>query len=158
MKNQRSVQFRFLAEPSDVNFGGNVHGGAVMKWIDQADYACGSLWSGTYCVTAYVGGIRFIDPIKIGDMVEINAKIILTGTSSMHIAVDVYARNPRENKKRKTTHCILVMVAMKEGGKAQVPTWIPETENDLALENYAKKLMDLRTQIDDEMRPFIREH
>ena len=39
------VVFRFLAEPTDVNFGGKVHGGAVMKWIDQAGYACAAGWS-----------------------------------------------------------------------------------------------------------------
>ena len=56
---QREITFRFLAEPGDVNFGGQVHGGAVMKWIDQAGYACTVGWAGTYCVTAYVGGIQF---------------------------------------------------------------------------------------------------
>ncbi len=43
---QREVTFRFLAEPTDVNFGGKVHGGMVMKWIDQAGYACAVGWSG----------------------------------------------------------------------------------------------------------------
>jgi acyl-CoA hydrolase len=47
----RSITLRFLAEPTDVNFGGKVHGGAVMKWIDQAGYACAVGWSGYYCVT-----------------------------------------------------------------------------------------------------------
>ena len=53
---QREITMRFLAEPMDVNFGGKVHGGAVMKWIDQAGYACAVGWSGLYCVTLYVGG------------------------------------------------------------------------------------------------------
>ena len=51
--------FQFISEPGDVNYGGNVHGGSVMKWIDQAGYACASSWSSSYCVTVYVGGIRF---------------------------------------------------------------------------------------------------
>ena len=72
MKQQRAVTLRFLAEPTDVNFGGKVHGGAAMKWIDQAAYACASAWSKNYCVTVYVGGIRFLAPIKIGDLVEIS--------------------------------------------------------------------------------------
>ena len=53
---KNSVTFRFLSEPADVNFGGKVHGGAVMKWIDQAGYTCAVGWSGRYCVTVYVGG------------------------------------------------------------------------------------------------------
>ena len=46
---------RFLAEPTDVNYGGKVHGGVVMKWIDQAGYAAAVGWSGTYSVTVAVG-------------------------------------------------------------------------------------------------------
>src|SRR5699024_4054261 len=79
------VTFRFLAEPEHVNFGGKVHGGMVMKWIDQVAYTCAANWSGHYSVTVYVGGIRFFSPIDIGDMVELTAKIIYTGTTSMHL-------------------------------------------------------------------------
>ncbi len=67
----------FLAEPGDVNFGGKVHGGAVMKWIDLAAYACSAAWSGKYCITAYAGGIRFVAPIHVGNLVEVSAKVIL---------------------------------------------------------------------------------
>jgi acyl-CoA hydrolase len=62
LEREREITLRFLAEPTDVNFGGKVHGGAVMKWIDQAGYACAVGWSGQYCVTVYVGGIRFHSP------------------------------------------------------------------------------------------------
>lgn len=72
MENNK-VTFQFISEPSDVNFGGKVHGGAVMKWIDQAAYTCARTWSGTYCVTVYVGGIRFIKPVSIGDIVKVDA-------------------------------------------------------------------------------------
>jgi len=78
---ERELTLRFLAEPTDVNFGGKVHGGAVMKWIDQAAYACAAGWSGHYCVTLYVGGIRFYKPVLIGTLVEVHAKIIYTGTT-----------------------------------------------------------------------------
>ena len=60
----REITLRFLAEPTDINFGGKVHGGMVMKWIDQAAYACATGWSGHYCVTVYVGGIRFYKAIS----------------------------------------------------------------------------------------------
>ena len=83
---EREVTLRFLAQPGDVNFGGKVHGGAVMKWIDQAAYACAVAWSGQYCVTVYVGGIRFYRPILIGNLVEVRAKLIHTGKTSMHVS------------------------------------------------------------------------
>ncbi len=151
----REITLRFLAEPSEVNFGGKVHGGTVMKWIDQAGYACAVGWSGLYCVTVYVGGIRFLSPIHIGDLVEVKARVILTGGTSMHISVDVFARDPKSETPRKTTHCIIVFVAVDEtGSPTPVQSWNPETDEDQALENYARKLMDLRRDIDQEMSLF----
>lgn len=153
---KRQIKFCFLAEPTDVNFGGKVHGGAAMKWIDQVAYACASAWSGEYAITVYVGGIRFLAPIKIGDLVELEAKIIYTGNSSMHIAVDVYANSTKSNKKHKTTHCIIVFVAVDENNNpVKVPNWKPIKEEDIALEKYAIKLMERRKEIDETMRPYI---
>ena len=51
---QRELTLRFLAQPTDVNYGGKVHGGMVMKWIDQAGYAAAVGWSGRYSVTVAV--------------------------------------------------------------------------------------------------------
>jgi acyl-CoA hydrolase len=149
------MTFRFLSEPSDVNFGGNVHGGTVMKWIDQASYACASNWCSGYCVTVYVGGIRFIGPIKIGHVVQVDARIIYTGTSSMHIAVDVFSKATSEDHFSKTTHCVIVFVAMEDGKTKKVPKWEPETEDEKAHELHAIKLMELRKNIDEEMIPFV---
>jgi acyl-CoA hydrolase len=71
---QRELAMRFLAEPSDINFGGKVHGGVVMKWIDQAGYAAALGWSGRYSVTVAVGGIRFVAPMRKGDLVTVSAQ------------------------------------------------------------------------------------
>lgn len=152
----RSINFQFISEPSDVNFGGKVHGGAVMKWIDQAAFACASTWCQSYCVTVYVGGIRFYKPILIGELVHIEAKIIYTGKTSMHIAVDVSSRNIQKDNFSQTTHCIIVFVAVDEKGNPQnVEKWMPQTLEDIQLEKYAIKLMDLRKEIEQEMHPFI---
>ncbi len=150
------VTLRFLAEPTDVNFGGKVHGGAVMKWIDQAGYVCAAGWSGQYCVTVYVGGIRFYRPILIGNLVEVQAKLIHTGRTSMHVSVDVSAGETMNRKFGKTTHCIIIFVAVdKDGRPVQVRPWTPVTKEDVALEQYAMKLMDLRKGIEAEMSGFI---
>ncbi len=77
LQQRRSLDFRFLAEPTDVNFGGKVHGGIVMKWMDQGPgYACAAQWSAHYCVTVSIGGIRFIRPILVGQMVTLTAQIV----------------------------------------------------------------------------------
>lgn len=152
MPEVREVVMRFLAEPGDVNFGGKVHGGAVMKWIDQGAYACAVGWSGQYCVTVYVGGIRFYKPIRIGHLVEVTAKLIYTGNTSMHIAVDVRSGDPRHGRYSQTTHCIMIFVAVDDDGQpVPVPKWNPVTDADKNSENYAKRLMELRKTIEAEM-------
>src|SRR3989337_1445200 len=113
---ERETPLPFRAEPTDVNFGGKVHGGAVMKWIDQAGYACAVGWSGQYCVTVYVGGIRFHRPVLLGNMVEVRAQLIRTGKTSLHVAVGVSAGDSKEGLYTKTTQCVIVFVALDDGG------------------------------------------
>ncbi|KLV08041.1 MULTISPECIES: acyl-CoA thioesterase [Photobacterium] len=156
-KQQREVTLRFLAEPGDVNFGGKVHGGAVMKWIDLAAYACSAGWSGKYCITAYAGGIRFVKPIHVGNLVEVTARVIYTGKTSMHIAIDVQACDPKELENQLTTHCIMVMVAVDEAGQpTEVPEWQPENAEDKALRESAIKLMNMRKEIGEEMEAHVK--
>lgn len=149
---QRQLTMRFLAEPSDVNFGGKAHGGQVMKWIDQAGYAAAVGWSGHYSVTVAVGGIRFVAPIRIGDLVSVDATLIHTGTTSMHFAVDVRARDPRadEADARLCTHCVIVFVAMDapEGAPVPVPPWVPQDDEDRLLAEYAMRVMALGKDVE----------
>ena len=153
---QREITFRFLAEPGDVNFGGQVHGGAVMKWIDQAGYACTVGWAGTYCVTAYVGGIQFERPIKIGQLVEVHAQIVYTGTTSMHVSVNVSARDPAAAQAERTTHCLMVFVAL-DGDRhpTAVPKFEPVTPEERELSNYAQEMMKMREGIEAARRKFL---
>lgn len=142
---QHEVSFRFLAQPTDVNFGGKVHGGMVMKWIDQAGYACAVGWSGAYCVTASVSGIQFVAPILIGDLVTVDARLIHTGRSSMHMAVDVMARDLRKGQQRLATSCVMVFVALDgpDGKPSQVPRWEPVDEKGRRLQEQARRLLEL---------------
>ncbi|MDO5509943.1 MAG: acyl-CoA thioesterase [Weeksellaceae bacterium] len=153
---QNKIVFQFLSEPTDVNYGGKVHGGAVMKWIDQTGFSCATMWSESYCVTVYVGGIRFYKPIHIGDLVRLEAQIIYTGRTSMHIAINVYSRKVSERDFEKKTHCIIVFAAVDEDGNTvEVPKFQPTTDTEIEMENYAIKLMNLRKNIEDEMSPFL---
>jgi acyl-CoA hydrolase len=148
---QRELNFRFLAEPTDVNYGGKVHGGVVMKWIDQVGYAAAVGWSGRYSVTVAVGGIRFVAPIRISDLVTVSAKLVYTGTSSMHFSVDVRARDPMEDgSERLCTHCVIVFVALDgvEGKPSPVPPWTPQNDEDRRLSEYATQVMALSKNIE----------
>jgi len=116
--NRTQITLRFLAQPSTVNFGGKVHGGTVMSWIDEAAYACASAWSQRYCVTAFVGGIRFVRPIVIGAVVEVQAQLAYTGNTSMAIAVEVRSGDVKGGALQTTTECAIVMVAVDAEGKS----------------------------------------
>jgi acyl-CoA hydrolase len=127
-----------------------------MKWIDQAGYTAATGWCGQYCVTVYVGGIRFHQPIRIGELVEVTARIILTGNTSMHLSVDVAAADPKTRAFRKTTHCVVIFVAVDADGRpTPVPTWEPATPEDRGLADYARRLMALREGIEEEMNRFL---
>ena len=148
---QREITLRFLAGATDLNIFGKVHGGAVMKWIDEAGYACAVGWCGQYCVTVYVGGTQFHKPVLVGNIVEVQARLIYTGRTSMHVLVDVSAGDPKDGQYTHTTHCIIVFVAIDEQGRPiEVPAWQPRTDEDVALHNYARRLMELRRDIEQE--------
>ncbi len=139
-----SITLRFLAEPSTVNFGGKVHGGTVMKWIDEAGYACATRWAKRYCVTVSVGTIRFQRPIMIGDLVEVEARLAYTGRTSMNIAVEVRAGDMKTGQMQVITECVVVFVAVDPaGGTIAVEPWLPETPGDMALAQQVKAHLDL---------------
>ena len=138
-----AITLRFLAEPSTVNFGGKVQGGTVMKWIDEAAYACATSWAKSYCVTVYVDGIRFLRPIRIGDLVEVQARLAYTGTTGMNISVEVRSGDIKGGHLHKTTECLIVFVAVDEDGRpAPVESWNPETPGEVALATHARAQLD----------------
>lgn len=156
---QDKITFQFVSEPGDVNFGGKVHGGAVMKWIDQAAYACASTWSEGYAVTVYVGGIRFYRPIHIGNLVKVMARVIYTGQTSVHIAVDVFSRKMADPKFEKTTHCVIVFVSVDTEGKPKpIRQFTPDSDRERHMQQYAIRLMQLRKDIEVEMEPYLKDY
>ena len=123
-----------------------------MKWIDQAGYACAVGWSGYYCVTVSVSGIRFYKPIFIGQIVEVKATLIYTGNTSMHIAIDVSAIDPKTGVRKTTTRCLVVFVAVDEtGDTVPILQWKPITEDDIRAEQYAVTLAKLRKTQEEEL-------
>jgi 4-hydroxybenzoyl-CoA thioesterase len=141
---------RFLAAPTDVNWGGKVHGGIVMRWIDEAAHVVASRWTGsTLNVAVYSGGIRFYRPLFIGDLVEVEARLLHTGSSSMHLSVHVRSGDPKDGELRLTTHCLTVFVGLDDdGAAAPVRPWTPVSDEDRALAAHALDLVALRSAVD----------
>ena len=140
---------RFLAKPSDVNWGGKVHGGNVMQWIDEAANLVAETWHKGPAITVFAGGVRFYRPIQIGHLVEVEARLIHTGHSSMHVSVHVRSGGPRTGEMELTTHCLMVLVALDRTGtrKVHVKSWNPRTQEDIRLQEHAKYLIDIREQL-----------
>ena len=148
----REITLRFLAAPTDAGYSGTVGGGRVLEWIDKAGYAAAAGWSGTYSVTAYVGNVRFSRPVEVGDLVEATARVVHTGTTSMHIHVTVAAGNPKDVDLQPTTDCIMVFVAVDENGRpTPVPQLVAEDDHDREWQQSAVKRIALRSEIAEAM-------
>ena len=111
-----------LMTPDMANFIGNVHGGDLLKMLDQVAYACASRYSGSYVVTLSVDQVMFREPIYVGELVTFAASVNYVGRTSMEIGIRVEAEDVRARTIRHTNSCYFTMVAVDDNGK---PTPIP---------------------------------
>lgn len=117
-----------LMTPDKANFSGNVHGGALLKMLDEVAFACAKRYAGRYVVTLSVDQVMFREPIRIGELVTFLASVNYTGRSSMEVGLKVMTENIHERSVRHTNSCYFTMVAVDENG-APVPVrpLTPET-------------------------------
>ncbi|MDP2562723.1 acyl-CoA thioesterase [Psychrobium sp. 1_MG-2023] len=113
-----SLKMTMLMTPDMANFSGKVHGGALLRLLDQVAYACGSQYSGHYVVTLSVDEVRFKQSIHVGELVTFLAHVNLVGRSSMEIGIKVLAQNIHSREIRHTNSCYFTMVAVNEAGKS----------------------------------------
>ena len=121
----RTLSMTLLMTPDMANFSGNVHGGAILKLLDQVAYACGSRYAGHYVVTLSVDQVTFKQPIYVGEMVTFLATVNHVGTTSMEVGIKVLAENIHTRTVRHTNSCYFSMVAVDAEGK---PLAIPPLE------------------------------
>lgn len=120
-----------LMTPDMANFAGNVHGGALLKLLDQVAYSCAAKYCKNYVVTAALDQVFFKQNINVGELVTFYARVNYVGRSSMEVGVKVIAEHLRTYEKRHTTSCYFTMVAIDEQGKPiEVPRLQLETEAD----------------------------
>jgi len=109
-----------LMLPSNSNFGGKVHGGYILNLMDQIAFACASKHSQSYCVTASVNRVDFLNPIEVGELVTLKASINYTGKTSMVVGVRVESENVTSGKKKHCNSSYFTMVAKDADGKSKV--------------------------------------
>jgi acyl-CoA hydrolase len=120
-----------LMTPDMANFAGNVHGGTILKFLDQVAYACASRYAARYVVTVSVDQVMFRQPIHVGELVTFLAAINHTGSSSMEVGIKVVAENIRSQRKRHVNSCFFTMVAVDdERHPVPVPVLQPGTAEE----------------------------
>lgn len=120
-----------LMLPSYTNFGGKIHGGYILGLMDQIAFACASKHSGSYCVTASVDKVNFLNPIEVGELVTMKASINYVGKSSMIVGIRVEPENIRTGIKKHCNSSYFTMVAKDEtGNTVEVPGLELKTKMD----------------------------
>lgn len=143
-----------LMKPSHANFGGKIHGGYILSLMDEIAFACASKHSRSYCVTASVNKVNFLNPIEVGELVTMKASVNYVGKSSMVVGIRVESENIKTGQKKHCNSSYFTMVAVDDSGKtATVPGLILKSKMDakrfiksiLRRESDAKREEDLNS-------------
>ncbi|ADQ18710.1 acyl-CoA thioesterase [Leadbetterella byssophila] len=117
--------------PNDTNTLSNLMGGNLMRLVDIAGAICAQKHSNRIVVTASVDHVSFVNPIPLGNVITLEAKITRAFNTSMEVVVDVYSENIPAGTKKKTNQAFLTFVAVDQSGRPiEVSEAIPETEEE----------------------------
>ncbi|REE24936.1 uncharacterized protein (TIGR00369 family) [Winogradskyella pacifica] len=134
------IQISELMKPSHANFGGKIHGGYILSLMDNVAFACASKHSRSYCVTASVNKVNFLNPIEVGELVTMKASVNYVGNSSMVVGIRVESENIRTGETKHCNSSYFIMVAVdEEGNKVSVPGLI--LTNKLAAKRFIKSII-----------------
>lgn len=139
--------------PNDTNTFGNLMGGRLMYWMDIAAALAATKHSNAPTVTASVDNISFMNPIKIGNAVSIEATVTRAFNSSMEVHLKVWGEDFVQQYRYKSNEAYYTFVALDPNGKPRkVPQLIPETEDEMALYNSALRRRQLRLILGGKMK------
>ena len=128
---KKSLYMTVLMTPDMANFSGKVHGGTLLKLLDQVAYSCASRYCGTYVVTLSVDRVLFRDAIQVGELVSFTATVNFTGRTSLEVGNRVETENIRDGSRRHTNSSFFTMVAVDEDGQpVAVPELVPANERE----------------------------
>jgi uncharacterized protein (TIGR00369 family) len=120
-----------LMHPEHANLLGNVHGGWIMKLVDEAGALACMRHAQKKVVTVAIDSMTFREPIRIGDLIILDAEVTYTGRTSMEAEVHVLAENPVTGERTHTNTAYLVYVALDDEGKpSPVPPLKAETADE----------------------------
>ena len=143
------LSMTILMTPDMANFAGNVHGGTILKYLDQVAYACASRYAGAYVVTLSVDQVMFRQPIHVGELVTFYASVNYTGRTSMEIGIKVVTEDIRAKLVRHTNSCYFTMVAVDDERKpVEVPVLTPRNQEERDRFEAAQLRRELRQEME----------
>ena len=143
-----------LVLPNDTNLFGNLMGGRLMYWMDIAAALSGSKHANAPVVTASVDNISFTNPIKLGNVVHIEAKVSRVFNTSMEVHIDVWGEDILQQYRYKSNEAYYTFVAMDANGKPKAVSQLePETKEEQQFFDSALRRRQLRLILAGKMKP-----
>ena len=143
-----------LVLPNDTNTLNNLMGGRMMHLMDIAAAIAAQKHSNRIVVTASVDNVSFRDPIRLGNVVTLEAQVTRAFSSSMEVHIDVWAEDIPSGTKLKTNEAFFTFVAVDQSGRPiDVPDAVPETAEETALYDGALRRRQLRLVLAGRMKP-----
>ncbi|MES2265610.1 MAG: acyl-CoA thioesterase [Bacteroidota bacterium] len=143
-----------LVLPNDTNTLNNLMGGRLLHWMDIAAAISAQKHCNRIVVTASVDNVSFQHPIKLGDVITIEAKVSRAFTTSVEVRLDVYAQNIPSGTKVKSNEAYYTFVALDQNGRTiPVPAMLPETPEEIELYEGALRRRQLRLILGGKMKP-----
>ena len=140
--------------PNDTNTLGNLMGGQLLNWMDITSAISAQRHCGRVVVTASVNNVAFRRPIKLGDVVTIEAKVSRSFSSSMEVFIDVFVEHHSTHKKEKCNEAIYTFVAVDQiGSPIEVPELVPETDKEQERHEGALRRKQLSLILAGKMNP-----
>ena len=148
-----------LMVPSYSNFGGKVHGGQILSLMDKIAYACAATHSRSYCVTASIDSVDFLNPVEVGELLTLYASVNYVGRSSMEVGIKVVSEDFHQGIVKATNTSYFTMVAVDE--KSRKPVAVPGLilEDDVEIKRFleAKMRREFKQNYKEELRQARRE-
>jgi acyl-CoA hydrolase len=143
-----------LVLPNDTNTLNSLMGGRLLHWMDIASAISAQKHCNRIVVTASVDNVSFKAPIKLGDVISIEAKVSRAFTTSVEVRMDVWAENIPSGTRVKSNEAYYTFVALdSDGNTVKVPELIPETAEEIILFEGALRRRQLRLILGGKMSP-----
>lgn len=143
-----------LVLPNDTNTLNNLMGGRLLHWMDIAAAISAQKHCNRIVVTASVDNVSFKQPIKLGDVITIEAKATRAFNTSVEVRLDVWAENIPSGTRQKSNEAYYTFVALDQSARTiPVPELIPETDEEIALYDGALRRRQLRLVLGGKMNP-----